>query len=108
MFVLPSQVALLHHGKAVHQSHPGGLVTNRLDHHLVSQVQHNIRTYSEVSRALSHLNESRQANPRLERICLKSPAPVKTPSTSVRKTVHLHTVVDGKGTFKPGYYCMFF
>ena len=76
-----------------------------LARYLVSQVQHNIRTYSEVSRALSHLNESRQANPRLEKICLKSPASVKTPP-SVRKTVHMHTVVDGKSTSKPGYHCI--
>ena len=61
---------------------------------LPSQVKHNIRAGDEVRRALVHLRQIKEKNPRLK----KSTAPVlpKLPPCPTKRNIHLQTVVDGK------------
>jgi len=70
---------------------PTSITSEQFINHI--QVKHNIRAGDEVRRALVHLRQIKEKNPRLK----KSTAPVlpKLPPCPTKRNIHLQTVVDG-------------
>ena len=96
MPVLPGQTAHLHYSRAVHQAYSGELllVSDIVGKHPLFQVKHSVLASSEVKRALVHLKQNKEKNPRLTKSAATFLPP--RPPPCAKKNIHLQTVVDGR------------